>query len=39
MVLLRHIGSLAFVLGLFRAVFLGIPWFVTAAVDGFCHGG
>jgi len=25
---LRHIGSLAFVLGLFTAVFAGIPWYV-----------
>jgi len=25
---LRHIGSLAFVLGLFTAVFVGIPWYV-----------
>ena len=28
MKLLRHIGSLAFVLGLFTVVFVGIPWFV-----------
>ena len=25
---LRHIGSLAFVLGLFTVVFVGIPWYV-----------
>ena len=30
---LRHIGSLAFVLGLFTAVFAGIPWHVIAADD------
>ena len=30
---LRHIGSLAFVLGLFTAVFVGIPWYVIVA-DG-----
>ena len=28
MKLLRHIGSLTFVLGLFTVVFVGIPWFV-----------
>jgi uncharacterized protein YbjQ (UPF0145 family) len=28
MKILRHIGSLAFVLGLFTAVFVGIPWYV-----------
>ena len=28
MKVLRHIGSLAFVLGLFTVVFVGIPWFV-----------
>ena len=28
---LRHIGSLAFVLGLFTAVFAGIPWHVIVA--------
>ena len=28
MKLLRHIGSLAFVLGLFTAIFAGIPWHV-----------
>jgi membrane protein implicated in regulation of membrane protease activity len=26
---LRHIGSLAFVLGLFTVVFAGIPWYVV----------
>ena len=30
---LRHIGSLAFVLGLFTAVFAGIPWHVLVADD------
>ena len=30
---IRHIGSLAFVLGLFVAVFAGIPWAVIAAED------
>jgi len=30
---LRHIGSLAFVLGLFTAVFAGIPWHVIVADD------
>jgi uncharacterized protein YbjQ (UPF0145 family) len=30
---LRHIGSLAFVLGLFIAVFGGIPWHVLVADD------
>jgi uncharacterized protein YbjQ (UPF0145 family) len=29
----RHIGSLAFVLGLFTAVFVGIPWYVIVADD------
>jgi uncharacterized protein YbjQ (UPF0145 family) len=29
--ILRHIGSLAFVLGLFTAVFAGIPWHVVVA--------
>ena len=28
MKLLRHIGSLTFVLGLFTVVFVGIPWYV-----------
>jgi uncharacterized protein YbjQ (UPF0145 family) len=31
MKVLRHIGSLAFVLGLFTAVFAGIPWHVMVA--------
>jgi len=30
---LRHIGSLAFVLGLFTAVFAGVPWHVMVADD------
>lgn len=29
----RHIGSLAFVVGLFTVVFAGIPWHVVAADD------
>jgi uncharacterized protein YbjQ (UPF0145 family) len=29
----RHLGSLAFVLGLFTAVFVGIPWHVIVADD------
>ena len=29
--MLRHIGSLAFVLGLFPVIFAGIPWHVVAA--------
>ncbi len=33
MKILRHIGSLAFVLGLFTAVFAGIPWSVMVADD------
>jgi uncharacterized protein YbjQ (UPF0145 family) len=33
MKILRHIGSLAFVLGLFTAVFAGIPWHVIVADD------
>jgi len=33
MKLIRHIGSLAFVLGLFTAIFAGIPWYVFAAQD------
>jgi uncharacterized protein YbjQ (UPF0145 family) len=33
MKILRHIGSLAFVLGLFTAVFAGIPWYVIVADD------
>jgi uncharacterized protein YbjQ (UPF0145 family) len=31
--ILRHIGSLAFILGLFTAVFAGIPWYVIVADD------
>ena len=31
--ILRHIGSLAFVLGLFTVVFAGIPWHVIVADD------
>ena len=31
--ILRHIGSLAFVLGLFTAVFAGIPWYVVVSDD------
>ena len=30
---LRHIGSLAFVIGLFTSVFVGIPWYVVVADD------
>ncbi len=33
MKILRHIGSLAFVLGLFTAVFAGIPWHVIVTDD------
>ena len=33
MKILRHIGSLAFVLGLFSAVFVGLPWYVIVADD------
>ena len=33
MTILRHIGSLAFVLGLFSAVFAGIPWYVMVSDD------
>ena len=33
MTILRHIGSLAFVLGLFSAVFAGIPWYVIVSDD------
>ncbi len=33
MKILRHMGSLAFVLGLFSAVFAGIPWHVIVADD------
>jgi len=30
---LRQIGSLAFVIGLFTAVFAGMPWYITVADD------
>jgi uncharacterized protein YbjQ (UPF0145 family) len=30
---IRQIGSLAFVLGLFTAVFIGVPWYVVVADD------
>jgi uncharacterized protein YbjQ (UPF0145 family) len=33
MTILRYIGSLAFVLGLFCAIFVGIPWYVIVADD------
>jgi uncharacterized protein YbjQ (UPF0145 family) len=33
MKLLRHIGSLAFVIGLFTVVFVGVPWHVIASED------
>ena len=33
MKVLRHIGSVAFVLGLFTAVFAGLPWYVIVADD------
>jgi len=33
MKILRHIGSLAFVLGLFTALFAGMPWYVIVAED------
>jgi uncharacterized protein YbjQ (UPF0145 family) len=33
MKILRHIGSLAFVLGLFTAIFVGIPWYMIIADD------
>jgi len=33
MKILRQIGSLAFVLGLFTAIFAGVPWHVVAATD------
>ena len=31
MKVLRHIGSLAFVLGLFTTVFVGMPWYILVA--------
>jgi hypothetical protein len=33
MKILRNIGSLAFVLGLFCAVFAGMPWYVIVSDD------
>ncbi len=33
MKVLRNIGTVAFVLGLFTAVFVGIPWHVVVADD------
>jgi len=33
MKILRQIGSLAFVLGLFTAIFAGMPWYVVVADD------
>ncbi len=33
MKVIRHIGSVAFVLGLFTAVFAGIPWHIMVAED------
>ena len=33
MKLLRHIGSVAFVLGLFVAIFAGMPWYMVVADD------
>jgi uncharacterized protein YbjQ (UPF0145 family) len=33
MKILRHIGSLAFVLGLFIAIFVGTPWYMVVADD------
>ena len=33
MKIVRHIGSLAFVLGIFTVVFAGVPWHVMAAED------
>jgi uncharacterized protein YbjQ (UPF0145 family) len=33
MKIIRHIGSFAFVLGLFTAIFAGIPWYVFTAQD------
>ena len=33
MKVLRHIGSIAFVLGLFTAIFAGIPWHMMVADD------
>ena len=33
MKVIRHIGSMAFVLGLFTAVFVGMPWYVMVSDD------
>ena len=33
MKLFRHIGSMAFVLGLFTAIFAGIPWYMIVSDD------
>ena len=33
MKILRHIGSVTFVLGLFTAIFAGMPWYVMVADD------
>lgn len=33
MKLLRHIGSVAFVVGLFTAIFVGMPWYIMVADD------
>jgi len=33
MVMLRQIGSLAFVVGIFTAVFVWMPWYITVADD------
>jgi len=33
MKILRHIGSLAFVLGLFTSIFVGVPWHLMVSDD------
>jgi len=33
MKIIRHIGSLAFVLGLFTAIFAGMPWYMIVSTD------
>ena len=33
MKIIRNIGSLAFILGLFTAIFIGLPWYVVVADD------
>jgi len=33
MKIIRQIGSLAFVFGLFTAIFVGIPWYVVVSDD------